>query len=192
MEKDPLDLTNRSALSHWLWRIHNMVNGKLRSQGLLKDKNPTFASVEKVYKERIASGCVKTEFEGWDFLFSIAENHTLHKGVVSQDYDTPELRNRYNTMKPEERMIYYKRFWKSLAGSLPFEMWRECWKECDLRVSEMEARKKWIRELWRIRCCMEKKLDLVNRDKFGSLCKRLASHRSGCATRKRAKTCRKK
>jgi len=196
MEEDPLDLSSRSALARWLWRIHNRVNEKLRGQGLLKDANPSFAAVQKVYKERIAAGCIRTEFEGWDFLFSIAENHPFTQTASlplpmpsDKDDSTAEARNLYNTMKADERMVFYRRFWESLDGALPFESWRQAWASCAFRV--MDDRKTFVKELWRIRCCMENQLELVNQDDFNSLCKRLAEHRSGCAKKVRARTCRK-
>ena len=77
MDEDPVKdaLTSRKALTKWLWRIHNKVNDKLRGQGLATAENPPFEAVKKVYEERISAGCIHAEFEGWDFLFSIAENH---------------------------------------------------------------------------------------------------------------------
>ena len=202
MEEDPLEpaLKSRDALSKWLWRIHNEVNEKLRSQGLLKEVDPSFSAVKKVYEDRIAAGCTRTEFEGWDFLFSIAENHPRAASVKnslampslpSVIIDSPEFRNRWNLMEPQERMGFYLRFWKSIGGALPFQAWRHSWNTCSLDFAKAESRISWIRELWRIRCCLEKELEFVNRDEFQSLCKRLANHRSGCGKRKRAKTCRR-
>jgi len=202
MAEDPLEpaLKSRDALSKWLWRIHNEVNEKLRSQGLLKGNDPSFSAVKKVYEDRIAAGCTRTEFEGWDFLFSIAENHpralSVKKslpmpGVPLAIEDSSEFRNRWNLMEAQERMGIYLRFWKSIAGALPFAAWRYAWSSCSLDFAKLESRVLWIRELWRIRCCLEKELELVNRDEFQSLCKRLANHRSGCGKRKRAKTCRR-
>ena len=195
MEKDPINISSKRALSQWLWRIHNKVNEKLRSQGLLKYKNPSFHSVEEVYKDRIAAGCIRTEFEGWEFLFSIAENHPFSKmkslpmpGAPPQA-ETPELRNRWNLMKPDERMPYYERFWKSVEEALPFSEWREAWKKCDLQMRLNKS--EFIKNLWKVRCCLETKLELVNHEEFHSLCKRLADHKSGCSAKKRAKTCRR-
>lgn len=200
-EKEPLApaLSSRATLSRWLWKIHNLVNGKLRSQGLLKTANPSFAHVQKIYQERITAGCIRTDFEGWDFLFSIAENHpfTQSKNSLplpnpeSVNADTPDLRNRYNIMKPEERMKYYKLFWLSVGNALPFQEWRDAWNACPVSSSAIEKKSSWIRELWTIRCCLENKLELVNREEFNSLCKRLADHRSGCGKKPRAKTCRR-
>jgi hypothetical protein len=174
----------------------------LRGQGLLKDSDPSFADVKKVYEDRVAAGCIRTEFEGWNFLFSIAENHpfsqTARNSSPMPDAPpgdpsslTPEERNEFNLMTQEERMSYYKRFWESLSGALPFSTWRKAWTTCAIRYETLESRQTWLRELWRVRCCMEKELELVNREEFGSLCKRLANHRSGCGSKKRGKTCRR-
>ena len=141
IEEDPIEqaLKSRDALAKWLWRIHNKVNEKLRGQGLLKEANPSFTVVKKVYEDRIAAGCTRTEFEGWDFLFSIAENHPLSfsmkkslamPGLPSVIVDSPEFRNRWNLMEGKERMIFYLRFWKSIGGALPFLSWSEAWNSC--------------------------------------------------------------
>jgi hypothetical protein len=221
MEADPIDgaLVGREELSKWLWRIHNRVNDKLRSQGFLSEGDPSFESVRKVYEERIAAGCTRTAFEGWEFLFSVAENHpfTRHgtspmpgflgegqgtgkgqskgkgtgQGQSQRQSQGPEFRNRWNIMEAKERMGFYTRFWKSVGPSLPFPEWRAAWEGCEPRWIRMKKRPSWLRELWRIRCCLEKQLELVNRDEFENLCKRLQTHRSGCGKKTRARTCRK-
>ena len=199
IEKLPIEphLTSKTRLSRWLYKIHNMVNEKLRKQNLLHEPNPSFASVKKVYEERIQEGCMRTAFEGWDFLFSIAENHPFSpSSKVSspmentpsdkKEANTPELRNRYNIITPEERITFYKRFWRSIGPSLPFTEWRDAWSECK-PIFENNYKK----ELWKLRCCMEKKLELVNQEKFESVCKKLEEHKSGCNKKKRGKTCRR-
>ena len=201
LRQEPLEpaLRSRAAFTRWLWKIHNLVNGKLRGQGLLKEPDPPFASVKKVHEERVAAGCIRTEFEGWNFLFSIAENHPFSQGAKHSTpmpdapavAETPDERNEFNMMKPEERIVYYERFWKSLAGALPFQEWRDAWATCAIRWETLQKRQEWIRELWKVRCCMEKELQLINHEEFGSLCKRLANHRSGCGAKKRGKTCRR-
>ena len=216
MRKEPLEpaLKSRATLTRWLYKIHNHVNAKLRDQGLLKDADPSFADVKKVYEDRVAAGCIRTEFEGWNFLFSIADNHPFSQSArnsspmphmpdaptslpkaQSADGLTPEEKNEFNLMTPEERMPYYKRFWESFTGTngaLPFLTWRNAWTSCGIRYETLNHPKTWIRELWRVRCCLEKELELVNREEFGSLCKRLANHRSGCGSKTRGKTCRRK
>lgn len=198
MDEDPIDVSSRPALSKWLWRIHNKVNEKLRGQGLLKEKDPSFESVKKIYEDRISAGI--EFFEGWDFLFSIAENHPYSRdakkslpmeGCPSKESLLCEKdKNRWNTMTPDERFGKYTDFWKIVGNVLPFE-WKDVWKECKIRVETFDQRKTLIKEIWRIRCCVEEKLELVNREKFQSLCKRLSANRSGCATKKKARTCRR-
>lgn len=198
MEADPVDLKSRAALTKWLWRIHNKVNDKLRSQGLLNEPNPSFDTVKAVYEERVKAGCMRVEFEGWDFLFSIAENHPYSRfskslpmeGCPAKDNLCEKDKNRWNTMTADERFNKYVDFWKSVGPVLPKE-WRDAWASCSFQESALEKRNTLIRELWRIRCCMENTLELVNKDEFQSLCKRLVNHRSGCGKKKRAKTCRK-
>jgi hypothetical protein len=199
---EPIDtaLETRSKLTHWLYRIHNLVNDKLRGQALLDDRNPSFDSVKKVYEERVKEGCVQTSFEGWDFLFSIAENHPravhgstpMPNAPPEQDVSGDEERNRWNYMTASERMPYYMRFWKVIGEVLPFEEWCEAWKGCKPRFGRFAKGAKGAKkDLWRIRCCLEKKLELVNQEKFESVCKRLYEHKSGCNKTRKARTCRR-
>jgi hypothetical protein len=204
MEQEPLEpaLESQAKLEKWLYKIHNLVNEKLRKQGLMNESNPSFESVKKVYEERIKQGCMRTSFEGWDFLFSIAENHPFShsaKGSAPMP-DMPEeiwkskeasVRNRWNTITPEERIPFYTRFWKAVGGSLPFEEWRDSWIGCSPKFYLLKKPSRWKKELWRIRCCLEKKLELVNREKFDSVCARLQEHKSGCNKTKKARTCRR-
>jgi len=183
MELEPLEpaLQSRAKLTRWLYVIHNHVNEKLRSQGLLKEANPSFASVKKVYEDRVAAGCVRTEFEGWDFLFSIAENHPLSISAKNSSPmpnapltlpASPEERNRWNMMTAQERMGLYKRFWASIEGALPFESWRAAWKKCSMPEGALRNRASTVKALWAVRCCLERELELVNREEFDHLCKR--------------------
>ena len=185
MDEDPVDVSSRLALSKWLWRIHNKVNDKLRGQGLLKTKNPSFDTVAKMYDN-------VEVFEGWDFLFSIAENHPYSKFTKSLPMEgcpskilCEKDKNRWNTMTPDERFNKYVDFWKVLGKVLP-EPWRTSWNSCELKAKTLDTRVSWVKELWRIRCCMEKPDEC-----YQEMCKRVARHRSGCGKKKRARTCRR-
>jgi hypothetical protein len=231
MEEDPVkdSLGSRKALTKWLWRIHNKVNDKLREQGLAQaqEPNPPFDTegrkrlgeadlytegrkrlgeadlytVKKVYEERVDQGCIKTEFEGWDFLFSIAENHPFSpssKNSLPME-GCPSLeenlclkeKNHWNLLKPEERYKKFEEFWLTLGSVLPFQEWIDAWTSAELNKENLINRSACIKELWRIRCSMEKSLDLVNKEKFRSLCKRIRENRSGCGKKPRARTCRR-
>jgi len=43
-------LNNRENLIEWLYKIHNKVNKKLRSQGLCNHKNPDFDNIKYIYQ----------------------------------------------------------------------------------------------------------------------------------------------
>lgn len=203
MEDEPLEpaLKSKEALSRWLYKIHCMVNAKLRGQRLLHDKDPSFESVKKVYEERIQTGCIRTEFEGWEFLFSIAENHPhCMAAKKSSPLNCPPnppkdatdgQKNQWNVLSAGDRMKYYELFWMSVGDSLPFKEWREAWNSCGFAKSHMETRASMLRGLWHVRHCMERELDLVNKDTFQGVCKALKEHRSGCGKKRRARTCRK-
>jgi hypothetical protein len=202
--KDPVEnaLDSKEHLSKWLWRIHNKVNEKLRSQGLCNYEDPPFHSVKKIYEEKLHQGCSKVHFEGWEFLFSIVEGHPYAKLSVSSkqfndntDGDesstrTPLEENMYNKMKPSDRLVYYKLFWSTLPKVLPFKEWRDLWKKYDKKT--YDSRSESLKNLYSVRCSLEKDLELQNKTKFSSLCKELRSYKSGCNKSVRSKTCRRK
>lgn len=197
IEEDPVEpaLRSKVTLSKWLWRIHNKVNDKLRGQRLLDTDNPSFQSIKEIYEKRLEH---VGSFEGWDFLFSIAENHPYCKAsrhsIPMKDcppiiplHASLSQKNRWNILSCNERMNKYKVFWENLQESLPFEEWRNTWKECGLNEKSVDERLGLIRELWKLKCCFGKEGDTLE-----STCKKLADHRSGCSNRKNAKTCRRK
>lgn len=202
LEEDPINsaLGSRDSLCRWLWRIHNKVNAKLRSQSLPVDPDPPFEKVKEFY-ESLLVGCYKTEFPGWDFLFSIADLHPMsliaRRSVPMpgsppcESMKTKEEKNLWNCLSPEERMPIYKEFWLTLGAVLPFKEWREAWDSSNSNP-KLGSRSKTMAWLWKKRCSMERQLDLINRCKYSSLCKTLKSHRSGCSKSKRARTCRRR
>lgn len=196
---DPVQVDSKNDLTRWLWRIHNKVNKKLRSQGLCNYEDPPFSKVKEIYEEKLHQGCSKVHFEGWEFLFSIVEAHPYSKLSLgskpfdipaSLTIDTPLLKNMYNTIKPEEKLVYFKKFFTLLPTILPFPQWRSLWKEFD--NGDWNLRQTSLNNLYLIRCSLEKELELLNKTKFISLCKELRSFKSGCNKSKRSKTCRKK
>lgn len=202
LEADPIPQT-AAELPKWFWRMHKDVNAKLRSQGQKIDPDPSFAAVEKVYDERLGMGCTKTTFEGWEFLFSVAEGHPLSRAAAASTpiAGHPPLetvsdhleQNRWNILPAEDRWMYYTEFWKLLPDVLPFSEWTVSWKRA-IRSSLPPCRTKCLKYVWTIRRHMEKDLDLLNRTTYSSLCKEIHAHKSGCSssTSARQKTCRKK
>jgi hypothetical protein len=202
MDRHPLEpaLESRESLTKWLWKIHNEVNSKLRNQNLPVEPDPAFEDVSKYYKNVLASGCSKTEFSGWEFLFSVADLHPYSRsarksvpmpGAPScETMATFEEKNKWNCLKPEERLPMYNAFWRSLGLTLPFKEWRESWAKNP--IPNLDTRDSTIRWLWSVRCTMENDLELLNRCNYSFLCKNLQSHRSDCSKRVRGKTCRKR
>jgi hypothetical protein len=194
----PASRAEPEDVAHWLWKIHNCVNAKLRSQGFTNSGSPTFVSVRRVYTDRLAAGCSRIEFEGWEFLFAIAENHPFSRSMAGSSADVGERsredvsdfeQNRANMLAPSIRMKYYRSFWELLPSVLPFKEWTAVWKAAP--ALSVDSRVTLLRSLWRVRHTMEKELALLNREKFQSLCKRLVQARSKCGRKKRARTCRR-
>lgn len=193
MIADPAECQENMA--RWLWRIHNDVNDKLRAQRLSNVENPPFKVVKDFYQKRLEAPCTRTSFEGWEFLFSIAEAHPMSAaGRASepiqgaQESSDPLQRNRWNTMTPAERLPYYRVFWEKLPLVLPFPEWRAVAKHLK---GSWDTRQESLKSLWAIRCEMETKLELLNRTSYASICKELRQYRSGCSSSRRGKTCRK-
>ena len=188
----PIDLDN---LPRWLYKIHNCVNAKLRGQHLKVAADPPFKEVNMYYNDMFDAGCTKTNFVGWEFLFSIAENHPYSVQSITGIPITgcPELgpsaalleRNRWNLLKPKERLAFVLQFWKSLPNVLPYPEWKAIWNSCE---TDWSTRKSSLKTLWGVRCKMETEM----KSTFASLCQELKAHRSGCGASRRAKTCRKK
>jgi len=203
METYPLEpaLESRDLLTRWLWKIHNEVNAKLRNQRLHASPDPPFEAVEKYYKQIIATGCSRTVFHGWEFLFSIADLHPMSNAARKsvpmpgappcETMATFEEKNKWNCLKPEERLPLYNTFWRSIAIVLPFKEWRESWAKSGIpeNLSTKLLTMKW---LWKVRCTMENDLELLNRCKYSHLCKTLETFRSDCSKKLRGKTCRKR
>lgn len=196
MEEDPLEpaLASRDSFTRWFWKIHNQVNAKLRNQKILKKQDPPFEKVRVFYDEFFQRGCSKTEFPGWDFLFSILDLYPIKgKTVVCHEAETLEEKNKANCLSYEEKLPKYKTFFLNLGKVLPFQEWRTSWKTHEpMLVESLESKSAAMRALWKLRCGMEADLELLNRCKYSHLCQTLKTYRSGCARSTRGKTCRRK
>jgi hypothetical protein len=195
-------LKSKETLTKWLYDIHACVNGTLRKQGQTIPDDPPFAKVKEIYEERLAFGCSKTDFPGWEFLFSIIESHPLSQGESPLPQAPPKetLKTKkemleWNYLSGQCRFHYVCRFWKLLPSVLPFSEWRRIWKEemkdcCD---SIWKTRRTSRKALWKVRNTIEEKLALLNRTTYHDLCKKLQYYKSGCAYKqnKNSLTCRR-
>lgn len=205
-EKLPLEdaLASKERLSKWLYDIHELVNKKLRSQGQTVPESPPFSEVKEIYEQRLAYGCSKTEFPGWEFLFSVIESHPLSKtekphplpGAPPKDKcKTKKNLLRWNYLSGSCRFNYVCRFWRLLPEVLPFKEWRSIWKEESKGCCEKtwESKESSLRALWKTRKAFEIKLALLNKTTFHDLCKTLRYHKSGCGYKQNrdTRTCRR-
>jgi hypothetical protein len=176
-EKHPVPHDNR-AMGRWLYKIHNCVNAKLRSQGQAVQPAPP-----------------------WEFLFCIADNYPGSAPSVPMP-DAPAVvdgldqasKNKYNLLTAEERIGYLGRFWAVLGSVMPFQEWRDAFgeycggpREC---VRDFRGRRAALARLWQIKCDLEKSLGKKAEKSYYDLCRVVASKRSGCSASARARTCR--
>jgi hypothetical protein len=184
-----------------MWKIHNKVNGKLRSEGDPKPPNPSFSNVHHLYQERLAHGCTRTIFPGWEFLFSIIKNHPLTShdtkpipGAPSIETLTSDLdKNQWNCLHPEARYAHWLQFWESLPAVFPYQEWTTAWiQSLETPPSSWTTIKIGMKALWSLRCRFEEKLVLLNKTTYRSLCNDLTFYKSGCSNQQnKTKTCRR-
>ena len=197
-EENPLEeaLDSKESLSKWFYEIHNLTNEKLRKQGQKIPEDPPFSKVKEMYEERLTFGCSKTDFPGWEFLFSIVEtNPLIHKesplpeAPPKESCKTKKEMLQWNYLSGSCRFNYVCRFWRLLPHVLPFEEWRTLWKEEIKKESSQLS----LRSLWQARKHIEDKLSLLNRTTYHDLCKVLRYYKSGCAhaENKQTRTCRR-
>jgi hypothetical protein len=181
----------------WLYKIHNKVNAKLRDQGQNSKPDPKEHDVIEHYKNLLEQGCTRTYFPGWEFLFSIADNHPYcspSKPMPDAPTTLPkslEEKNLYNMLSPNERVNQLKAFWLQLPKAFPFEAWSTSWTNHAGPLVVIKNRRSGLSWLWKIRCGLESDLEIMGNKNFSGLCKEVAKHRSGCSTSKKAKTCRR-
>jgi len=200
---DPIP-NKQDDYAHWLYRIHNRVNGKLREQKLLETPDPSWTDVQTQYKKWLNAPCTSRMMMGWDFLYSVA--YTTPCPEVSstpmpgtppiQSLRTPELRNRWNVLPNHERLYYLDQWWTILPHVLPFAPWRTAWKT-HIRAKPVlsKGRTKVTEWLYSAEQTMCKALkDTVSRESFEGLCSELSAFSSGCGAIKspKVKTCRAK
>jgi hypothetical protein len=198
----PISVDSKESLTKWLWKIHGSVNDKLREQKQKIPEDPPFALVKEIYEERLAYGCTRTEFPGWEFLFSIVENHPLARETSSPMPGAPPLDTidpsnhqellKWNYLSGDLRYAYICKFWSLLPSIMPFQEWKTVWDasmtNTDFCTTKTDTKKK----LWSLRCTIESQLELLNRTNYKELCTDLRQHKSGCSKNRRARTCRKK
>lgn len=192
-------LSSRAKLTKWMYDIHNEVNAKLRSQGLLSTSDPTFQQVKQYYTTWLTTTTPSERQQVfWNFLFSVAYCHPTDTSKTTKPMpDCPsfafkcksvKLKNRWNTLRCNERLPYFKQFWHSLPDILEPAA-QITWKRAlETTRPSLTCRKSTLAWLWRMRCAMDQDF----KDPYTSVCQAVKSYSSDCSSSVRAKTCRKK
>jgi hypothetical protein len=175
-----------------MYRLHALVNEKLRKEGQTISPDPSFKDVQ----ER-AAAIGAGPFPAWDFLFSVAYIYppqTREAPIPGAPQQCPVgatdcERNSWNKLSQGRRMSYWMRFWKVLPGVLPVSWattWSSAWKAA---APELTSRRSAIATLWRVRCGFEQN----KADPYREVCDRLVYHSSGCgvADSAHSRTCRR-
>lgn len=198
---DPIP-NNGKDFPHWLFRIHNRVNGKLREQKLLHTADPTWSEIKTRYENWIQAPCSAQRLVGWDFLYSVA--YTTPSNLVASKpmpaappkyhLKIPSLQNRWNVLSREERIPYIQQWWSLIPIVLPFEEWRKAWLNAVAKFGKApvkQGRHKMTSWLFKIEQFVCKALrETTHHNSFEGLCSELSAFSSGCGTSKRSKTCR--
>uniref|UniRef100_A0A6C0JF30 thiol oxidase n=1 Tax=viral metagenome TaxID=1070528 RepID=A0A6C0JF30_9ZZZZ len=179
--KMPIDnyLKNRRDICHWLYKIHNMVNDKLRKQGLNNNIDPTFNEIYPRYsnylKDVNMSNCIN--MPGWDFIYSIVFN-------FPKDGENIE----------KIRYINYIIFFNYLGIILPFVNVNELYNQflekepIKLHLDGRDNLKKW---LYRFEKYVSSNLD-TNCLSYKKKCDIIEQYRAGCGNKTDKKpTCRR-
>jgi hypothetical protein len=159
-------LKDNYSLSEWLYKIHNMVNDKLRGQKLLDEDDPPF---EEVYQRYITyvdeinkANCIG--MPGWDFIYCILFNYPKNKDLKEES---------------SERLAGYYIFLTQLPKILPFKKAKDVLMKLTNSTKLLNSRK----ELQNLAYKMEKKVNnYINCEciSFKDRCSIIESHRAGC------------
>ena len=205
----PLDIAtvrDPTAFSMWMFTIHNRVNGKLRGQGLLKDRNPDWPTVRDRYTTLHASLCSASSSPllGWDFMTSVAFATPGARSVstpmpgadgLSATSDESEL-NRFNVLPRQVRLRYMARWWALVPSILPCAAWRTAWQSAFGTIGQPpldRGRDAVMRWMWRLEEGVCGRLQCPTPHASCSALERtVGAFESGCSVARRGKTCRMK
>jgi hypothetical protein len=164
-------LNSSKDLSLWLYNIHNLVNSKLRSQGLITWQNPTFEDIYKRYSDsNEAIDRCQTRYQsimGWNFLYCIAFIFPENGRIDSQTahYNGYYIFfNKLADVLPEKGG--YRTIYKTYLDNNPILEYLE----------EREKLKKWV---YNLEITMNHSLT-IKCDKFAKIEDEIEQYRAGC------------
>lgn len=182
----PIDgsLKSRDQFFEWLYKIHNMVNDKLRGQGLIQWMNPKYEDIVSKYKN-IALGLkdCKTRDQsimGWNFLYCIAfvyPEKGVETSLTSHYHGYISFFNSLANILPEDGG--YRQIYKDYLVKNPILKSLTCREKLKLWVYNLE---KTFNDFQKVQC-----IDFSNIEEL------IEGYRAGCGGTKKDKqpTCRK-
>lgn len=182
-------------LKKWMFRIHNCVNNKLRTQGLYHQANPTYSQVHAVYTSLVKSSWEEQLVVLWDFLFSVGYNHPRNAHSTPMP-DCPKAayrckdiceKNKWNILPWKQRIQWYTQFWLYLPAVLPPMIAQQWQTVLQQHPPTLRCRASSMAWLWRLRCAIDSQFT----DPYRSVCKRIHTFSSDCGKKKEGVTCRK-
>ena len=177
IDKKPIEdhSGNRETLCRWMFDIHNMVNNKLRLQGLVNEKNPGYKLVRKRYQDYKKDPGFRVGNEGMNFISSIAFNYPMkHKCERC-------------------KKLFYELFFIKLVKVIPDKKF--------IKTMNLKMKKKPIQNILQCRKVLKKwmhdficKYNTKNVKSYNSYCKKIEHYRANGCDKKNHKgnTCRKK
>jgi hypothetical protein len=196
-------IKDTTAFSRWMYDIHNRVNGKLRGQGLVTARDPSWPSVQSRYAKIHATLCKGTPLLGWDFMTSVAFSTPAADYTPVPMPDAPEsaidwstldeaTQNRYNLLNRQARIKYLKRWWALIPSILPCSEWRAAWAAAMRSAPPLErGREAVMRWMWKIEegVCAGLRCPTPHASR-AAMEREVSAYESGCSKTKRGKTCR--
>ena len=193
LEKCPIRTGSRREFNKWLYAIHNLVNDKLRKQGLVQWNNPSFADVDARYRAMYSAvydhlnTCksksaphATDDIMGWNFLYCLAFNYPERDPTVTQIHGYTVFFRLLGRILPKG----YAEVYQSYIQNNPIQ----------LHVGCRDDMKRWIYQL-------EHTMDdnfSVRCKEFHEIEKEIEMYRSGCgnaakgANKDKMPTCRMK
>ena len=200
MRLQPITLSiiqSPTLFSRWMYDIHNLVNAKLRSQGLLSGtdgRDPKWSGIQKHYASMT---CETSPLVGWDFMTSVAYSTPSSDyvavpmpGAPAHISDIP-TKNRYNLLSRKERLTLLRRWWELIPSILPCDSWKRAWAASADPIPLTEGREAVLSWMWRVeeKVCAGLRCPTPH-PSLPALKYEVAVFESNCGRVKRGKTCR--
>jgi hypothetical protein len=165
----PIDpwLKNRLMIRYYVYLIRNRVNDKLRKQGYLTRKNPSFAEIKVIDSN---NDCY------WDFFYAVAFNYPIE----------PKNVDRYN----------YKLFFGKLRYLIPSESIKNLYFECynddpiDNWLNSRQEVTHWLYNIHKKIITASKNGKKIGFPNYHHICQKYESFRASCSTGGLINSCR--